>query len=127
MSVLPYYQGIRSTTNEDLCHVMDKMYWEKVEYPSIGQRSAKLVEETRELHEAVLEYELNAGDPMDELNEMMWELSDVFAVFRHIEVHLLDSFGLKRDQLDWLEQKLAGMAVYKAGKRAKDPHWGRKE
>lgn len=129
MGVIPDYWNINSTTNEDLLATFDKLYWKPLDHKAIAERTAKLIEETKELHEAMLEYELGTQDlkgTMQATNEMMWELSDVFAVFRHIEGLILDEFGLKRDQLDWLEQKLAGMAVHKAEMRKQDPNWGRK-
>lgn len=128
MAILPDYWNIPSTTTEDMTRELDKRYWNSVDHQAIAERTSKLIEEARELHEAMLEYEVEGSEMennMKALNELMWELSDVFAVFRHIEVKMLDNFGLKHDMIDWLEQKLAGMAVLKMEERDKNPKWGK--
>ncbi len=124
MAKLPGYWQVQSTTNEDMVHVLDRLYWNDETQKVMATRTSKLVEEAKELHEAMLEMEFDKAD-LDALNELMWEMSDVFAVYRHLEMITLDYIGLTPDMLSWLEQKLAGMAVLKAEKRAEDPSWGR--
>lgn len=131
----PKFQQVGPVSFDHFINAFDAAYWNNQKDSRLSDRAIKLIEESKELAEALenLEWAERPTETLinfdNAMQNMLWELSDVLSIVKHIEAKVLTYLynqPTERTVLG-LERCLLGMATLKTTMRQVDPDWGREE